>query len=58
MVIMFNPAVNMFYRETSEGDGWFFIGLKLIFGACILFFLYAITRILFKIRHLESETRE
>lgn len=58
MVIMFNPAVNMFYRETSEGDGWFFIGLKLIFGACILFFLYAITRILFKIRNLESETRE
>ena len=57
-LVMFNPALGLLNRRTSEDISLFYEIVHLLMFVLILFFIYAVVRIILKIRKLESQSRE
>jgi lipopolysaccharide export LptBFGC system permease protein LptF len=57
-LVIFNPAFSLLNRRTGEETSLFLVIVQLLMFVLILFFIYAVIRILHKIRKLESQSKE
>lgn len=57
-LVVFNPAFSLLNHRTGEEISLFFEIVQLLMFFLILFFIYAIVRIILKIRKLESQSKE
>jgi len=57
-LVIFNPALSLFNRGNGEEISLFLEIVQLFMFVLILFFIYAVVRIILKIRKLESQSKE
>lgn len=57
-MVIFNPAMDMFRSSGSSTSPVFSLVIEIFLGVFCLFFVYAVIRLWFKIKKLESKNKE